>query len=135
MTSILPLIQGNVLTYQQSDHPTHVLVDTSDWYAWLRTASTFRFHSEQGSFTARKERAGSRRGGEYWKAYCRRHGKLYRVYLGKSEQLTLERLNAVAALLARRAEGEETLLLQGTNEMLHLHAASPDQTAVPEPVR
>ena len=82
MTSILPLIQGNVLTYQQSDHPTHVLVDTSDWYAWLRTASTFRFHSEQGSFTARKERAGSRRGGEYWKAYRRRNGKLSRVYLG-----------------------------------------------------
>jgi hypothetical protein len=62
MTSTLPLIQGDVLTYQQSDHPTHVLVNTSDWYAWLPTATTFRFQSFQGSFTARKERAGSRRG-------------------------------------------------------------------------
>src|SRR5947208_3202605 len=109
MTSILPLIQGNVLTYQQSDHPTHVLVDTSDWYAWLRTASTFRFHSEQGSFTARKERAGSRRGGEYWKAYCRRHGKLYRVYLGKSEELTLEQLKSVAMVLASKGAGDGSL--------------------------
>jgi predicted ATPase/DNA-binding CsgD family transcriptional regulator len=109
MTSTLPLIQGNVLTYQQSDHPTHVLVDTSDWYAWLRTASTFRFHSEQGSFTARKEHAGSRRGGEYWKAYRRRHGKLYRVYLGKSEELTLEQLKSVAVVLASKGAGDGSL--------------------------
>src|SRR2546421_8575972 len=109
MTSILPLIQGNVLTYQQSDHPTHVLVDTSDWYAWLRTASAFRFQSEQGSFTARKERAGSRRGGEYWKAYRRRHGKLYRVYLGKAEELTLEQLKVVAMGLASKGVGDTSL--------------------------
>jgi LuxR family transcriptional regulator, maltose regulon positive regulatory protein len=113
MTSTPPLIEGHTLTYQQCGQPAHLLVDTSAWYAWLRNASTFTFHSEQGTFTARKEHAGSRRGGQYWKAYCRRHGKLYRVYLGKSEQLTLERLNTVAALLARRAAGDETLPLQG----------------------
>ena len=49
MGSTPPLIQGNVLTYQPSDHPTHVLVDTSDWYAWLRTASTFRFQMRRGA--------------------------------------------------------------------------------------
>ena len=108
MGSTPPLIQGNVLTYQPSDHPTHVLVDTSDWYAWLRTASTFRFHDEKGSFTAHKEHAGSRRGGEYWKAYRRRHGKLYRVYLGKSEELTLEQLESVAVVLASKGEGERS---------------------------
>src|SRR5215467_1293934 len=109
MTFTLPLIQGNVLTYQRSDHPTHVLVDTADWYAWLRTASTFRFQSEQESFTARKERAGSKRGGEYWKAYRRRHGKLYRVYLGKSEELTLEQLKSVAIVLANKGVGDSSL--------------------------
>src|SRR5438067_1982213 len=108
MTSTPPLIEGNTLTYQQCGQPAHLLVDTSEWYAWLPSASTFTFYSGRGTFTARKERAGSRRGGEYWKAYRRRHGKLYRVYLGKSEQLTLERLNAIAVLLARRGEGEET---------------------------
>ena len=85
MTSQPPLIQGNILTYQQSGQPTQLLVDTSDWYAWLDTASTFTFQSEHGTFTGRKERAGSKRGGEYWKAYRRRRGKLYRAYLGKSE--------------------------------------------------
>ena len=60
MTSTPPLIQGNTLTYQQSDQPAHLLVDTLEWYAWLSTASTFTFHGEHGTFTARKERAGSR---------------------------------------------------------------------------
>ena len=109
MTSTLSFIEGNTLTYQQSDHPTHVLVDTSDWYAWLRTASAFTFHNEHGTFTAHKERAGSRRGGEYWKAYRRRHGKLYRVYLGKSEELTLAQLKSVAVLLASKIAGDGSL--------------------------
>src|SRR5256885_15572847 len=109
MTSSPPLIEGHILTYQQSGQPTHVLVGTTEWYAWLRSASTFRFHSEQGTITARKERAGSRRGGEYWKAYCRRHGKLYRVYLGKSEELTLEQLKSVAVVRASKGAGDGSL--------------------------
>jgi LuxR family transcriptional regulator, maltose regulon positive regulatory protein len=85
------------------------MVDTSDWYVWLSTASTFMFHSEHGAFTARKERAGSRRGGECWKAYRRRHGKLYRAYLGKSEELTLAQLQSVAVVLASKGEGDGSL--------------------------
>src|SRR5215470_12609820 len=108
-----PLIQGYILTYQQAGQPVQLLVDTSDWYAWLMTASTFTFHSEHGTFTARKERAGSRRGGEYWKAYRRRHGKLYRAYLGKSEELTLEQLQSVAVVLASKGEGDASLDVPG----------------------
>src|ERR1700680_359396 len=100
MTSTPPLIQGNTLTYHQSGQPAQVLLDTRDWYTWLRTASTFTF---------RKERAGSRRGGEYWKAYRRRHGKLYRAYLGKSEELTLEQLQSVAVVLASKGAGDNWL--------------------------
>ena len=36
----------------------------------------------------------------YWKAYRTAHGTLQRVYLGKSADLTLDRLNAAAAALA-----------------------------------
>jgi LuxR family maltose regulon positive regulatory protein len=53
---------------------------------------------EYGRFTAHKERRGATR--EYWKAYRHRGGRLYRAYLGKSAELTLDRLNAVAAELA-----------------------------------
>jgi LuxR family maltose regulon positive regulatory protein len=55
----------------------------------------------QGSFTARKERSG--RAGWYWKAYRKHKGTLHRAYLGKSADLTLERLNAIARELAGRA--------------------------------
>src|SRR5437868_6602082 len=109
MTSTPALIQSYTLTYQHSGQTIQLLVDTSEWYAWLRTASTFTFHSEHGTFTARKERSGSRRGGEYWKAYRRRHGKLYRVYLGKSEELTLEQLKSVAVVLASKGAGDGSL--------------------------
>ncbi len=109
MTSTPPLIQGKVLTYHQSGQPAHLMVDTPDWYAWLRSASTFTFHGEQGTFTARKERAGSGRGGEYWKAYRRRNGKLSRVYLGKSEELTLEQLKEVAKILASKGKEDGSL--------------------------
>src|ERR1700724_2613625 len=113
MTSTPPLIQGNTLTYHQSGQPAQLLLDTRDWYAWLSTASTFTFHSEHGTFTARKERAGSRRGGEYWKAYRRRHGKLYRAYLGKSEELTLEQMESVAVVLASKGERNGSLDVHG----------------------
>src|SRR5216684_3759221 len=113
MISTPPLIWGNTLTYQQSGQPAQLLVDTADWYAWLSTASTFTFHSEHGTFTARKERAGSRRGGEYWKAYRRRQGKLYRAYLGKSEELTLEQLQSVAVVLASKGAEDGSLDVPG----------------------
>jgi ATP/maltotriose-dependent transcriptional regulator MalT len=102
MASVTPIIQDTTLTYQQEGHSTQLLVDSPDWYRWLGNATTFTYRSEHGPLTARKERAGNKRGGEYWKAYRRRDGKLHRVYLGKSEELTLERLKAVATILAGR---------------------------------
>jgi LuxR family maltose regulon positive regulatory protein len=69
------------------------------WYAWLEAATTFAFMGSAGSFTARKERGG--RAGQYWKAYRTRAGQLRRAYLGKSADLTLDRLNDVAAELTR----------------------------------
>ena len=113
MTPTPPLIEGQTLSYQQCSQSAHLQVDTSEWYAWLRTASTFMFRSEQGTISARKEPSGSKRGGEYWKAYRRHHGKLYRVYLGKSEELTLERLKSVAVVLASKGEGARSLDMAG----------------------
>ena len=41
-----------------------------------------------------------RAGGTYWYAYRRRNGKLTKAYLGKTEELTPERLQQVNARLA-----------------------------------
>ena len=95
-----PTVQGETLIYRQDGQEQVLTVDTAAWFAWLETASTFSFVSETGSLTARREQAGHKRGGWYWKAYRKQHGKLTSRYLGKSETLTLARLQAVAQALA-----------------------------------
>src|SRR6266581_4508061 len=104
-----PIVQDGILTYSQNGQAVQLAVDAPDWYNWLETASTFTFHSASGAFTARKEQAGNKRGGQYWRAYRKRNGKLHRAYLGKSEDVTLERLNTIAARLSGTREGVDTL--------------------------
>ena len=96
-----PTVQEDMLIYQLDGRTQMITLDTSEWYTWLVTASTFTFRSPFGTFTARKERAGNKRGGWYWKAYRRRGGKLLSAYIGKLESLTIERLHSVAAQLNR----------------------------------
>jgi LuxR family transcriptional regulator, maltose regulon positive regulatory protein len=84
------------------------VVGTPAWYNWLTTARTFAFTGGSGTFTARKERAGNKRGGWYWKAYRTQHSKHSSLYLGKSEALTLERLHAVAQTLAQAPSEDAT---------------------------
>src|SRR6185295_18818100 len=78
-----------------------IRLDTPAWFAWLEHATTFAFTSPAGRFTARKERQA--RGGGYWKAYRTFGGTLHRVYLGKAQDLTLDRLNQAATTLAPAA--------------------------------
>src|SRR2546430_13200189 len=99
-SAMTPTIQGETLVYRQDGHEQGLIVDTAAWFAWLETASTFSFVSEEGSFTARREQAGHKRGGWYWKAYRKQHGKLSSRYLGKSETITLAHLQMVAQALA-----------------------------------
>src|SRR5256884_450125 len=96
-----PTVQEDMLIYQLDGRTQMITLDTSEWYTWLVTASTFTFRSPFGTFTARKERAGNKRGGWYWKAYRRRGGKLLSAYIGKLESLTIEHLHSIAAQLNR----------------------------------
>src|SRR5215472_2626673 len=100
--STIPVVQDNMLIYQRGGQDCQLLVGTSAWYAWLGTATTFAVRSAFGTFRVHKERAGNKRGGWYWRAYRKHEGTLHRVYLGKSEELTRQRLNAVSAILAGR---------------------------------
>src|SRR2546421_1309332 len=100
MAKTTPIVRGNTLTYQQNGQEQVLLVETPAWYAWLESASSFAFTSQAGTFMARKERAGNQRGGWYWKVYRTRGGKLTSLYLGKSETVTLARLQTVAQALA-----------------------------------
>jgi LuxR family maltose regulon positive regulatory protein len=77
-------------------------VGSPAWFAWLAddTARSFSFRSPAGAYTARKERR--QRGGAYWVAYRTAAGRLHKVYLGKAEELTAERLALAAVALAGR---------------------------------
>ena len=94
------LVEGETLSYQRDGERYQLGVGTAAWFAWLRTATLFRVRAPFGTFTVRREQAGNQRGGWYWRAYHKRAGKLHRIYLGKSEEVTLARLRAVAATLA-----------------------------------
>ena len=102
MARTTPLVEHGVLTYRAGAHMTTAALESNDWWRWLedQSVTTFRFTGDTGSFTARRER---KYDGWYWYAYCKRHGKLHKAYLGKTELLTQARLTAVAETLVQRA--------------------------------
>lgn len=113
MARLTPTIRETTLLFPEKDQAISILVGSEQWFSWLHeeTSTIFSFHALNGSYTARKERAGNRRGGWYWKAYRKHQGKQYRAYLGKSEELTLDRLNAIALTLSLRIQRRADLPL------------------------
>jgi LuxR family maltose regulon positive regulatory protein len=99
-SAMTPIVQGETLVFVQDGQKQALTVGSAAWFAWLEMASTFSYVGETGSFTARRELSGHKRGGWYWKAYRKQHGQLFSRYLGKSETLTLARLQTVAQALA-----------------------------------
>ena len=84
---------ASTITASNLDFQSHV------WQQWLEQVSSFAFQSKHGHhFTARKEvRA---RGDVYWIAYRKVSGRLTHKYLGRTTDVTLSRLEQVAATLA-----------------------------------
>jgi len=81
-----------------------IRVDSLAWEQWLEAATTTSFAYPlfdraagwmSGFMTVRKERRA--RGSSYWVAYRRSGGRLRKIYLGRSAQVTGLRLAAVAA--------------------------------------
>jgi LuxR family maltose regulon positive regulatory protein len=96
----MPYVADGTLVLGSGDGARTIIVGGDAWFVWLHSATSFTFESVEGTFVARRERAGSGRGGWYWRAYQRRDGSLRRAYLGRGAELTLERLQAVAMNLA-----------------------------------
>jgi LuxR family transcriptional regulator, maltose regulon positive regulatory protein len=95
-----PHVEQGTLTLSERDAEHRIAVGSPAWFTWLETATAFTFASSHGTFTARRERSSSRRGDWYWRAYQHRAGTRRRAYLGKAAELSLERLQTVAAQLA-----------------------------------
>jgi predicted ATPase/DNA-binding CsgD family transcriptional regulator len=97
---VRPVVQDDTLLYQKEGQDYRLTVGTPAWFAWLSNATSFAFRSEVGTFTARREQAGHKRGGWYWRAYRKRASQLHQAYLGTAQELTVERLRTVAAHLS-----------------------------------
>ena len=94
--------------YQSETESDPIEVGTLVWFHWLEHHTTFTFVDCVGTFTAQKR--GTDPNSSYWDTYHTRQGKLYRIRLGHSNMLTLERLQAVARTLAgKHAQTEPTV--------------------------
>lgn len=100
---IAQIIANQLLPFDGGATPAPIGLDTDPWFAWLNDAAnqSFAFRSDHGNFTARRE---ARPGGSYWYAYRTHQGKLRKIYLGRTAELTSQRL-----LEAARALAAETL--------------------------
>jgi hypothetical protein len=97
----MPYVSEGVLHLREPSEGPTIAVGSASWISWLTDPATrsFSFRSPRGAYTARKE--WRTRGGEYWTAYRRHSGRLRKAYLGKAEDLTLDRLDEAATRLAR----------------------------------
>src|SRR5260370_33048075 len=95
----IPTVSNGTLHEHFEEVPSidAIVVGSAAWYTWLENHSTFRFDHPSSSFTARKEQ---RSGGWYWYAYRRHAGRLHTAYLGRSTELSVTRLEVIAAELA-----------------------------------
>ncbi|NDJ75768.1 MAG: hypothetical protein GYB65_05880 [Chloroflexi bacterium] len=89
-----PIVLSGVV-YTNDEH-TGIRVGSAAWRNWLTGQKRFYYQADT-PFTARQEK---RRNGMFWYAYRKHQGKLYKVYLGASNQLTGERLVQSARQLA-----------------------------------
>jgi len=78
-----------------------ISLDTQDWFAWLKQGTSFSYSGTHPliRLTVRREK---RRQQFYWYAYCKWESKLHNVYLGKSRQLTQQRLDHACLTIEQR---------------------------------
>jgi len=122
-----PVVEGGVLWLweQETAVSPSLSLDSLQWNEWLNHHDQFKFKGAAGHFSARRE---TRHGNDYWYAYRRRNGKLSKAYLGKSEEITLARLEETAAELAG-----ETILNQLTLFTEPPNNAVPKKSSISSP--
>jgi len=90
--------QGTYVIISSQEGELHLSPDSAAWFAWLASICSFRFVCQQGRFTAYRD---SKHGHptRSWRAYRTIHQHNYKHSLGVTDQLTIIRLEQVAALL------------------------------------
>lgn len=115
MAKDTPRVASGVLRLEWENKS--IPVGSQAWFDWLNgKAKSFRFESEDGSYSARKEqplrKPANNSEPEYadsfhWYAYRRTNGKLHKRYIGNSEVLTIEKLESMNQALDSEPESKE----------------------------
>lgn len=95
MSKIPTVAQGML-----SDDGVIIELSSPQWLDWVNKHASFRYEpiTDVTGFTARAEKSG------YWYGYRKVSGKLHKRYIGKPEELTVERLEEIAQLLLKPAQ-------------------------------
>ena len=95
---VLPLIAytatGSYVVICPTKGELALLPDSSEWFDWLATLSSFRFLGQQGRLSTSRNK-----GRSCWMAYRRIHGHRYEYALGNTKHLTIGALEQMAATL------------------------------------
>jgi hypothetical protein len=87
--------QGTYVIISSQEGELHLAPDSAEWFEWLASISSFRFVGKQGRFTAYRHDRRSRS----WRAHRLIHQHHYKQTLGVTDQLTIHRLEQMAAAL------------------------------------
>jgi hypothetical protein len=87
--------QGTYVIISSQEGELHLVPDSTEWFEWLATISSFRFVGKLGRFTAYRHSRSSCS----WRAHRVIHQRTYKQTLGVTNQLTIHRLEQVAAAL------------------------------------
>src|SRR5215471_14350693 len=133
MARSIPKIQGDSVHMPtlEANGTSVIALGSAAWDSWVEHARSFRFETPHASFTARKEQ---RPGGWYWYAYRRRRGTLHIAYLGKSEELSIERLHTVAAVLERAADSSQETSHPSRQRSLDASLQAHHTSSIPSPL-
>jgi len=98
-TSRAPLISfaadGSYVLICPKEGELSLTPDSQEWFAWLASLSSFRFVGQAGRFSAR--RGYNRRPTRGWYAQRTIHQQFHSKYIGVSENVTIDRLEHIAA--------------------------------------
>src|SRR5215471_5336902 len=98
MYQTISRVEGGRL-YQLDRRSDPIVVGTPAWFEWLEQHAAFTFADHlSGYFIAHKH--GTALAEQEWEASRMQTGQYYRVRLGSTAMLTLERLHAAARTLA-----------------------------------
>ncbi len=87
--------QGTYVIFSSQEGELPLVPDSTEWFDWLASISSFRFVGKQGRFTAYRHDHRSRS----WRAHRVIHQRHCKQTLGVTDQLTIHRLEQVAAAL------------------------------------